>query len=208
MFRAALPVLGIVLTCAAGAATAQTPVRWLSQSQVTSSQAPVENGVMDALRAAGFAVERSEFQSLGINMADGLRLIRAGTFDVASITVGLVASDDPFLEGIDLIGVSTNIDELRSSVDAYREVFADRLEERFGVRPLAIWPFGGQIFFCSEPIATLDDLQGMKVRSFTASMSALLERLGASPVTLAFPNKDKTIFFMYSKVSFQRYKIS
>ncbi len=187
MFRAALPVLGIVLTCAAGAATAQTPVRWLSQSQVTSSQAPVENGVMDALRAAGFAVERSEFQSLGINMADGLRLIRAGTFDVASITVGLVASDDPFLEGIDLIGVSTNIDELRSSVDAYREVFADRLEERFGVRPLAIWPFGGQIFFCSEPIATLDDLQGMKVRSFTASMSALLERLGASPVTLAFP---------------------
>jgi TRAP-type C4-dicarboxylate transport system substrate-binding protein len=120
-------------------------------------------------------------------MADGLRLIRSGAFDVASIQVGLVASDDPFLEGIDLIGVSTTIDELRQAVDAFRPAFAKRLEERFGVIPVALWPFGGQIFFCSQPIRTLDDLRGMKVRSFTASMAKLLESLGASPVTLAFP---------------------
>ena len=37
------------------------------------------------------------------------------------------------------------------------------LEKRFGVRPVAIWPFGGQIFFCNEPIATLDDLKGKTI---------------------------------------------
>lgn len=179
--------LALMLAGLAATAQAQTPVRWLSQSQAVSSQHPVENEAMKAIDAAGFRVDRSEFQALGINMADGLRLIRSGAFDVASIQVGLVASDDPFLEGIDLIGVSTDIAALRSSVDAYREVFAKRLEERFGVIPVALWPFGGQIFFCAEPIATLDDLKGKKVRSFTASMSAMLERLGASPVTLAFP---------------------
>ncbi|WP_333834369.1 TRAP transporter substrate-binding protein [Rubrimonas sp.] len=182
LFRTAL-----ALTLAAGAVQAQTPVRWLSQSQAASSQYPVEAASIEALGAAGFRVDRSEFQALGINMADGLRLIRSGAFDVASIQVGLVASDDPFLEGIDLIGVSTDVDALRESVDAYRAVFAARLEERFDVIPVALWPFGGQIFFCAEPIATLADMQGKKVRSFTASMSAMLERLGASPVTLAFP---------------------
>jgi TRAP-type C4-dicarboxylate transport system substrate-binding protein len=171
----------------AGTALADVPVRWLSQSQAVSSQFPVETASMEALNAAGFAIERSEFQALGINMADGLRLIRTGAFDVASIQVGLVASDDPFLEGIDLIGVSTDLDAMRSTVEAYRDVFSARLGERFGVVPVSIWPFGGQILFCNEPIERLSDLSGMKVRSFTASMSAMLEALGATPVTLAFP---------------------
>lgn len=187
MLRSALPALSLAAIVAAGAVQAQTPIRWLSQSQTVSSQYPVETAAMGAIDAEGFAIERSEFQGLGINMADGLRLIRTGAFDVASIQVGLVASDDPFLEGIDLIGVSTDIDELRAAVDAYRDVFAARLEERFGVSPVAFWPFGGQIFFCNEPISTLSDMNGLKVRSFTASMSALLEALGATPVTLSFP---------------------
>ena len=187
MPRSALPALSLAMIVAAGTLSAQTPIRWLSQSQTVSSQYPVETAAMDAFNAEGFAIERSEFQGLGINMADGLRLIRTGAFDVASIQVGLVASDDPFLEGIDLIGVSTDIDELRAAVDAYRDVFASRLEERFGVSPVAFWPFGGQIFFCNEPISTINDMNGLKVRSFTASMSALLEALGATPVTLSFP---------------------
>ena len=188
MFRFALPALAAGVVCAPLPAAAETPIRWLSQSQVTSAQYPVETATMDAITEdTPFEVQRSEFQALGINMGDGLRLVRSGTFDIASITVGLVAADDPFLEGIDLIGVSTTIPDLRDAVNAYREAFNDRLEARFGVTALAIWPFGSQIFFCNEPIDTLADLQGLKVRSYTASMSTLLESLGATPVTLAFP---------------------
>ncbi len=188
MHRFVLALLTAVIAYAPVSARAEVPVRWLSQSQVTSAQYPLETATMDALTAeTEYTVRRSEFQALGLNMADGLRLVRTGTFDLASITVGLVASDDPFLEGIDLIGVSTSIDDLRAAVGAYRDAFNARLEERFGVRALAIWPFGSQIFFCNQPITTLSDLQGLKVRSYTASMSTLLENLGATPVTLAFP---------------------
>lgn len=187
MLRSTCIAASLTAVLTATTAMADVPVRWLSQSQATSSQYPVETASMEALAAAGFRIERSEFQALGINMADGLRLIRTGAFDVASIQVGLVASDDPFLEGLDLIGVSTDLDSFADAVDAYRDVFSARLGERFGVAPLAVWPFGGQILFCNEPIERLSDLSGMKVRSFTASMSALLEALGATPVTLAFP---------------------
>lgn len=187
MLRSACAVASLTVMLAAGTAMADVPVRWLSQSQAVSSQYPVETASMEALNAAGFAIERSEFQALGINMADGLRLIRTGAFDVASIQVGLVASDDPFLEGIDLIGVSTDLGAMKDTVEAYRDVFSARLGERFDVVPVAIWPFGAQILFCNEPIERLSDLEGMKVRSFTASMSAMLEALGATPVTLAFP---------------------
>jgi TRAP-type C4-dicarboxylate transport system substrate-binding protein len=187
MPRKSLILTTLALACSVTPALGQTPIRWLSQSMASSAEYPVETAVMDAIRADGFTVERSEFQALGINTMDGLRLARTGTFDVISIQVGQVAADDPFIEGIDLIGVSVNLEELEAAVGAYRDVFSARLEDRFGVRPVSIWPFGGQIFFCSEPIATLEDLRGMKVRSFTASMSTLLEGLGATPVTLPFP---------------------
>ncbi|MGG5818063.1 TRAP transporter substrate-binding protein [Falsiroseomonas sp. HW251] len=188
MRRARLLLAALALTLSAGAASGQTTMRWLSQSQQASTQFPVETAAMERMTAAdGVRIERSEFQTLGLNMADALRLVRAGTFDIVSTQVGLAARDDPFLEGIDLIGVSTDMGELRIAVNAYREAFNARIEQRFGARVLAIWPFGPQVFFCNQPIRTLDDLRGMKVRSFTASMSALLERLGATPVTLAFP---------------------
>ncbi|WP_270934285.1 TRAP transporter substrate-binding protein [Falsiroseomonas oryzae] len=183
-----LAAAALALTLSAGVAIAQTPMRWLSQSQQVSTQFPIETAAMERMGpAANLRIERSEFQTLGLNMADALRLARQGTFDVVSTQVGLAARDDPFLEGIDLIGVSTDIDELRTAVNAFRDVFNARIEQRFGARVLAIWPFGTQVFFCNQPIRTLDDLRGLRVRSFTASMSSLLERLGATPVTLSFP---------------------
>lgn len=183
-----LVAAAVAVALSAGMAMAQTPVRWLSQSQQVSTQFPVETAAMERMTGTlGLRIDRSEFQTLGINMADALRLVRAGTFDIVSTQVGLAARDDPFLEGIDLIGVSTDIVELRSAVNAFREVFDQRIQQRFGAKVLAIWPFGTQVFFCSQPIRSLDDLRGQRVRSFTASMSSLLERLGSIPVTLSFP---------------------
>lgn len=168
-------------------AWADTTISWLTQTQQTNAQYPAEIAAIEGLKAAGFNVQRNEFQVLGLNLADALRLASSGTFNVVTAQVGSAAKDDAFLEGIDLIGVATDMAELHGNVDAYRQVFNDRLAARFGVKAVAIWPFGPQVFFCSDPITGVGDLSGKKVRSFTASMSALLSELGATPVTLSFP---------------------
>ncbi len=59
-------------------------------------------------------------------------------------------ADDAFLEGIDLIGVSTNMNDLEAAVNAYRDAFDKRIQQRFGAKVLAIWPFGPQVFFCNK----------------------------------------------------------
>lgn len=182
--------LAAIVLAVSTASFAQTPMRLLSQSQAISTQFPIENAAIERVNAnkgLGIAATRQEFQSLGLQLGDALRFVRSGTFDVVSTQVGLASRDDAFVEGIDLIGVSTDMAELRSAVDAFREVFDKRIQDRFGAKVLAIWPFGPQVFFCNQPIRTLDDLKGMRVRSFTPSMSALIQALGATPVTLAFP---------------------
>ncbi|MBL9059564.1 MAG: TRAP transporter substrate-binding protein [Mangrovicoccus sp.] len=162
-------------------------VRWLTQTQPQNAQYPTESAAIEAATAAGFTVNRNEFQVLGLNLADALRMASTGTFQIVTAQVGSAAKDDPFLEGIDLIGVSTDMTELKAAVDAYRDAFNARLAERFGVKALAIWPFGPQVFFCNQPVEGLDSLKGLKVRSFTASMSEMLAQVGATPVTLSFP---------------------
>lgn len=180
-------LLAVSVSFAAMGVAQAEDVRWLTQTQENNAQFPIEAAAIERATAAGFNVQRNEFQVLGLNLADALRLVGTGAFQLATTQIGSVAKDDPFLEGIDLIGVSTDMTELKSSVEAYRDAFNARLGERFGVKALAIWPFGPQVFLCNEPVESLADLDGLKIRSFTSSMSTLLENLGATPVTLSFP---------------------
>ena len=132
------------------------------------------------------AINYNPMDVVNVQAADALRLLRSGTFDVMSVQIGMASRDDPFFEGIDLIGVSTNMKDLRKAVDAYREVFDQRLQTKFKAKVLTLWPFGPQVFYCNKPIKSVEDIKGLKVRSFTPSMAALIQYLGGTPVTLQF----------------------
>ena len=142
------------------------------------------------------AIEKAYFESInanynpmdviGIKAPDALRLIKAGTFDVMSVQIGMASRDEPLFEGIDLIGVSTDMVKLKKAVESYRGVFDQWLQEKFNAKVMTLWPFGPQMFYCNAEIKGVNDLKGLKIRSFTPSMSAMLEYFGATPVTLGF----------------------
>ena len=123
---------------------------------------------------------------VGVDMQDTLRLVANGTFDIVETTIGSAARDDAFLEGIDLIGVSTSLEELSEAVEAYRPAFEARVAEKFNAKVLTLWPYGPQVFYCAAEVAGVEDFEGLKVRSYTPTMSALVEYLGGTPVTLQF----------------------
>ncbi len=132
------------------------------------------------------AINFNPLDVVGVDMQDTLRMVRTGAFDIVQSTVGAAARDDAFLEGIDLIGVSTDMDQLAAVVDAFRPELEKRVAEKFNAKPLAVWPYGPQVFYCNAEITSLADFEGLKIRSYTASMSTLIEALGASPVTMSF----------------------
>ena len=132
------------------------------------------------------AINFNPLDVVGVDMQDTLRMVRTGAFDIVQSTVGAAARDDAFLEGIDLIGVSTSMEQLEEVVSAFMPQLEKRVAEKFNAKPLAVWPYGPQVFYCNATISSLDDFKGLKTRSYTSSMSTLIEALGATPVTMSF----------------------
>ena len=171
----------------AGSAYAQTPLRVAGNFSSNVKHGEIETPFFQGLSEASgvkLAVNYNPMDVVGVKAADALRLLRGGTFDVMTVQIGMVSRDDPFFEGLDLVGVSPDMATLRKVVDAYREVFDQRLQAKFNAKVLTLWPYGPQVFYCKGDVESLADLKGLKVRSFTPSMSAMLEDLGATAVTL------------------------
>lgn len=184
----AAAVLG-ALPAAAQAPGAPIPLRITGHFSQNNKHVEIERTFYSGLAAEtgiNLQITYNPMDQVGVQAADALRHLRSGAFDVMSVVMGNVARDEPFLDGLDLIGVSPTVDELKLAVDAGRAVVERRLQERFQTRAMALWPFGPQYFFCKPSVRGLSDLRGLKVRSYTPSMTALLTSLGASPVSLQF----------------------
>jgi TRAP-type C4-dicarboxylate transport system substrate-binding protein len=183
-------MLATALAAAPAAAQAPIPLRvtgHFSQNtrQVDGIERPFYAGLPQAT-GINLAITFNPMDVVGVQAADALRLIRSGAFDIMAVLTGQIARDEPFFDGLDLIGVSANLDEAKQAVDAGREAFDRRLQERFGGKVLTLWPFGPQVFFCNHPVRSVADLRGLKIRSYTPSMSALVQQFGGTPVTLQF----------------------
>lgn len=190
--QALLGLLGLAaaaLPAAAQQAGPAIPLRVTGHFSQNDKHVAIERAFYAGLPAEtgiNLQITYNPMDQVGVQAADALRLLRSGAFDVMSVVMGNVARDEPFLDGLDLIGVSPTVDELKAAVDAGRATVDRRLEERFQVRAMALWPFGPQYFFCKPSVRSVADLRGLKVRSYTPSMTALLTSLGASPVSLQF----------------------
>jgi TRAP-type C4-dicarboxylate transport system substrate-binding protein len=162
------PVMGL-LPSAAQAADLTMRVAGNSSANVRHSDGIEKPFFLGLPKAAGLDmdVKFNPMDVVNVKPDDALRLLRSNIFDVMSVQIGSVARDDPFFEGIDLAGVSTNMTALRKAMEAYREVFDARLQAKFNAKALTLWPFGPQVFFCSKPIKSIADFKGLKVRSFT-----------------------------------------
>jgi len=185
----ATALIGVTLLSFSAEAAEKYNLRALGtfQGQIQSSE--VERPFFEGLAAASggmFEVQFRPMDEVGLKGFDAMRMLKLGIFDVMAIQLGYVSGDEPFVLGLDLPGVAPDLATSRKVMDAYRDVFNQRLEKQYNAVALALWPFPGQVFFCKTPISGLADLKGKKVRSFTPAMAKLIEYFGGIPVTLAF----------------------
>ena len=133
------------------------------------------------------------FDKSGLRGEEMLQLMQMGVVPFGTALLGLVAGDEPELNGIYLGNLGTSSKSLRSTVEKYRPHIANLLRQRYGIELLAIYAYPDQVVFCRQAFSNLEDLAGRRIRTSHVSQSDLMSELGATPVVLPFQETLRAI---------------
>lgn len=117
-------------------------------------------------------------------VAESLTLVADGTLDMVNIYTGYVSGAFPAIEVQSLWGMGPDWESTYLALaDMAPDVERMLEDETGGVVVNRNWYAGAdQWFFSEDPITTVADFEGKKVRSHSAALSSLIEGLGAEAV--------------------------
>ncbi|MEL6207491.1 MAG: TRAP transporter substrate-binding protein [Pseudomonadota bacterium] len=184
-----LALLATTTALVAGPAAAETlnvVGSWSGLPLHKQYEAPFWSETLPAASGGSLEVALTTHDQMGLGVGDVFRLLGQGVYDVAMTVGDYAVSDAPELEGLDVPLVAVDADSARTMVEAARPLVDDIYAERFNSKVLAIAPYPPQVVFCNADVASLSDLQGLKVRASGRMTAKLLEALGAEGINVSF----------------------
>jgi len=164
---------------------------WGFLSQWKDHESRFWNEVLPKASGGKLTANAKPYTELGLSGFEIMRQLKLGVFDGAHALTSYSASDSPAIEGADLAGVVQDLGLYRKVLDVYRPVIEKELQEKFNATVLMMYAFPSQQLWCnlgdkSIKSASLKDLAGKKIRTYSTTLGDFIEGLGASAVTIAF----------------------
>jgi TRAP-type C4-dicarboxylate transport system substrate-binding protein len=153
--------------------------------QTTEVERPGFTGI-PAKTGGKVDVRYRSFQDLGLKGDEMLRLVSRGDFDIGSLIAGYISGDSPFFMGVDVPGLAPTLEAAKAQTDAFRGVLDAHMGEKFNLKVVAVFPSPLQVLYCREPISSLAELKGKRIRVHATALSTLVQQLGGTAVSIAF----------------------
>lgn len=131
-------------------------------------------------------IEISSFPELGLAGPDTLRLVEDGTLGLAEIYPGYVGGDLPILDIAALWGLAPDNDTYLEVEAALYPHMKRIFKENTGGEVLYRHYYPNQFFFSKEPMVSLADYKGKKIRQHSTVLGDMLAGLGAEGQFVAF----------------------
>lgn len=109
-----------------------------------------------------------------------------GVADIVWTVVGYTPGRYPRTEVFELPFMMTNGEAVSR---AYWTLFEKEMKdtEFANLKVLGTWVHGAGLFHSAEPLTSIDDMKGVKMRGGSRMVNKLLERLGATPIGMPVP---------------------
>jgi len=113
--------------------------------------------------------------------------VRDGRIDIAGMVNPYLSGDEPRMSLQNLVGLIENMDEYKLVFDAFwGEELKKVWYEKYNSVVLAEGAFCPQMVYSKSPIRTVEDFQGLKIRTHNVETAKLMNLLGAEPVSIPF----------------------
>src|SRR4051812_41653364 len=124
-------------------------------------------------------------QSL-IKHPDVLRAVSTGQVSIAEFLLGQFANEDPVFAADNVPFVAAGYDAAWKFYQAQKPVLEKHLQSR-GLKLLYCVAWPGQGIYTKDPVKSLGDFKGMKMRTYSPLTARLAELLGTSPIVVQVP---------------------
>ena len=122
-----------------------------------------------------------------IKHPDILRAVSTGQVNIAEFLLGQFGNEDPVFAADNVPFVAPGYDAAFKFYQAQKPVLEKKLQGR-GLRLLYAVAWPGQGIYTKEPLKSISDLKGTKMRTYSPLTSRLAELLGASPTIAQVPD--------------------
>lgn len=121
--------------------------------------------------------------ALGIKGPEGMAAVRDGLVPIADILMNQQVGEAPILGVETLPYLAPNPAEL-ALLHKFLRPKVEEVAEGMNQKLLYMVPWPGQAVYSEEPIETIDDLDGLKIRVVDANGEAFFDELGAAPLQM------------------------
>ncbi|MEL6236177.1 MAG: TRAP transporter substrate-binding protein [Pseudomonadota bacterium] len=125
--------------------------------------------------------------ALGIRANESLRAVEDGAVPMAEYALFQNVGDVPILGVESIPFLISDYAELRKMHELVRPLWEAELEKR-NQKALYIVPWPSQNFFTKDPVGGIDDLSGVRFRTYDANTATMVQRLGAVPLQMNSPD--------------------
>ncbi|MDW8468421.1 MAG: TRAP transporter substrate-binding protein [Burkholderiales bacterium] len=183
-----LAIAGCALALGAGAGRAQT--KWDMPTPYPDGEfhtVNVRQFVEDVKKATGGALDIVVHSNGSlIKHPDMLRAVSTGQVNIAEFLLGQFGNEEPVFNADNVPFLAAGYDNAWKLYQAQKPVLEKKLQGR-GLRLLysVAWP--GQGIYTKNALKSIDDLKGVKFRTYSPLTARLAELLGASPTVIQVP---------------------
>ena len=182
-----LQALAVLFAAAGFASTAIAETKWDMPTPYADGIFHTQNirtFVDDVKKATNSQVEVTVHSNASlIKHPDILRAVQSGQVPIGEILISQFGNEDPMFELDSLPFLAAGYDNAWKLYQASKATLEKRFAAR-GMRILYSVPWPGQALFSKTPIATMQDLKGVKFRAYNPATSRIAELAGAVPTTV------------------------
>lgn len=113
------------------------------------------------------------------------RAVQSGQVPIGEIRLGVYGNEAAMYNLDNIPGVATNYDQAYALMEAQTPFFDDMFKKN-GMRILTYVAWPGQGFFTKEPVKSLADLKGQKLRIYSKQTQIMGQQLGMEALILPF----------------------
>lgn len=115
------------------------------------------------------------------------KAVRSGQVPAGEFFMGLLTNDNPAFGADALPFLATNYDDAERLWSAQEGVITELLDAQ-GLMPLYAVPWPPQGLYTTKEIASVDDLAGLKFRTYNATLEEFASLAGAAPTQVEVPD--------------------